>query len=218
MPTKAAELFELGRQSLQALISELEICNIYVDAGLELRYGEGLLCHYNLKDEHIYLSVPDSEKTHGKFELLFLRSVINFDSSDEIMRFLELLTPWLIAHETGHYLRHKYGLFGTNLWEEEQIANQLAIAFTRRWLTSAQTQEILDLLARAIANLSHLLEVDSEPMNDDSTRDPVRYVYTHMRWFYRDLTAHESQTIAEFVQIHLKQRKTLYSGRIGMPA
>ena len=55
----SAALFQLGRQSLQALIDELAVHDVTVDPALELRQGEGLLSYYSLQDEQIYLSVPD---------------------------------------------------------------------------------------------------------------------------------------------------------------
>lgn len=209
MMTRAPDLFELGRQSLQALRDELATNEVYVDAALEVRPGDGLLCHYSFKDRHIYLSVPDPEKSRGKFELLFLRCMISFNSNEEVMRLLELLIPWLIAHETGHHLRHKYDLFSSDLWEEERIASQLAIAFTKRQLTLTQRQELEDSMARAITNLARALESEGKLINADSIPAFVRYIFAHMRCFYSDLMAQETPTIAEFVQTHLKQRDRL---------
>ena len=133
---------------------ELATYGLYGRPDLELRRGEGLLCYYNLPDGHIYLSVPDPEYPRGKFELLILRAAINLGTDDEVMRLLELLVPWLIAHEFAHHLRHRYGLLGENPWEEERIANHLAGVFAKRRLTAAQRQELLEALSKALANLS----------------------------------------------------------------
>lgn len=204
-------LWGVARQSLLALTDRLARYGVYVDDGLELRAGVGLLCHYSMQDRHIYLALPDPHNASGKFMLFLLRSVVNFDESAHVMRLVELLLPWMIAHEIGHHLRHKYGLFGPSFWEEEAIANQLAIAFTKGYLTLAQQQEVRELMARAIASLSPLLAAkraarDQGTAGDRASevaRDLIHYVHTHMIYFYRDLTAHESQTIGDFVKSHL---------------
>ncbi len=204
-------LWGVARQSLLALTDGLASYGAYVDDGLELRAGVGLLCHYSMQDRHIYLALPDLHNASGKFMLFLLRSVVNFDENAHVMRLVELLLPWMVAHEIGHHLRHKYGLFGPLLWEEEAIANQLAIAFTKGYLTPAQQQEVRDLMARAIASLSPLLAAErtDRKLETRGTRasemahNLVHYVHTHMICFYRDLTAPESQTIGDFVKRHL---------------
>jgi len=199
------DLFELGRQSLRALTNELAIYALYVDAKLEVRPGRALLCHFSREDGLIYLSIPDPETERGKFELLLLRAMIRFDSNEELMRLLELLIPWLIAHETGHYLRHKDGLFRADLWDEERVANQLAIAFTKQRLSQDEREVLLQKMTRAIAGLALVVESKREPVAIRSRRNLVHYIYTHMCWFYADLLAEETLTIAEFAQAHQQQ-------------
>jgi hypothetical protein len=192
----AATLFELGRRSLVMLKDELARCGIPVDPKLELRRGEGVLCYYNLNDGHIYLSLPDPATPHGKFELLFFRALIHFDNTAEVMRLLELIIPWLIAHEVGHHLRHKFGLYTADQWREEAIANQLAIAFTRQRLSTAELEEVQDALARAIAGISRTLASAPETTDVHVIQTMMRYILTHMAWFHHDLTAAEEETIA----------------------
>jgi hypothetical protein len=207
MTTQADALFELGRQTLRSLIGELAARQVYVDPGLELRRGKGLLCYYSLQDGHIYLSVPDAEQPRGKFELFFFRSVVDLNSSDEIMRLLELLIPWLIAHEVGHHLRHRHGFLDCGGWEEERIANRLAGAFIKRRLTRDQKKELRDTLARAMANLFNGLRSQGNMEEVYPAQDPICYVYYHMRWFYLDLMAREEHTIDEFVRDYLGQSR-----------
>ena len=231
MARGADALFELGRQTLRALSDELAARQVYVDPGLELRRGNSLLCYYSFQDGHIYLSVPDVEQPRGKFELFFLRSVVGFNSNGAIIRLLEFLIPWLVAHEVGHHLRHKYGLLDFDfhghllegiMWDEEQIANRLAGAFIKHHLTADQKKELLDILSRAIANLSNSLHAHGNVEEMHPARDPVGYVYFHLRWFYLDLKAQERSTqeehelstiwgkggqssLDEFVQVYLRQ-------------
>lgn len=193
--TDAAALFESGRRSLLILKDELARCGMSVDPKLELRRGEGVLCYYNLDDGHIYLCVPDPTTPHGKFELLFFRAAIHFDSTAEVIRLFELIIPWLIAHEVGHHLRHKCGLYSADQWREEAIANQLAIAFTKQRLSTAELEEVQDTLARAIAGISRTLASTPETADTRSIHKLMRYIHTHMTWFYHDLTATQNESI-----------------------
>jgi hypothetical protein len=139
--------------------------------------------------------------------------MVRFGSNEELLRLLELLIPWLIAHETAHYLRHKDGLFSSNVWEEELVANQLAIAFTKPRLSLAEREELLQTMTRAIAGLAIVAEAKSEPAAASAPHNLVRlhnfvqYVYTHMCSFYADLLANETLTISEFAQAHLQQKE-----------
>ena len=201
----SVDLFALAQESLHTLRDELATYGLYVNPSLELRRDEGLLCYYNSDDGHIYLSAPDPECPRGRFELFILRAAIKLDSDDEIMRLLELLMPWLIAHELAHHLRHQYGLLGEDTWEEEYIANQLAGILVKHRMTSAHRQELLDAVSEAVTNLSDTLEVQRDPERLYPTRDPVRYVYFHLRCLYLDLLKKEETSMAEFVDVYLSQ-------------
>jgi hypothetical protein len=48
------------------------------------------------------------------------------------------MLPYVLAHETAHHLRHRAGVFSEDLWHEEQVANQLALAVVKPRLTAAQ--------------------------------------------------------------------------------
>jgi hypothetical protein len=192
-----------------------------VDPALELRQGEGLLSYYSLQDEQIYLTVPDPCQPRGKFDLLLFRFATNLDSTDEIMRLLELLIPWLVAHETGHHLRRKYGLFGPDVWMEEWIASKLATLFVRPRLSASEETWLLDHLARIMAGFAPLLDRGRNRSEEAETRcrrpesappvataraidGPIGYLLTHMGWLYRDLRAQSEETLGEFVQAHLR--------------
>lgn len=204
MRSKQTHLFEVGHQALRDLRTELTARQVQIDPKLELRAGEALLCYYSLADGHIYLSAPDPELPRGKFELLFYRSVLNLDNNDAVVRFLELLIPWLVAHEVGHHLRHRYGRFGSNLAEEEQIANQLAAAFVKPRLTHAEKHELQAALARALTCLSRNMATERHPASPHPAHGLIRHVYTHATYVYRDLTAPEGLSIAEFACLHLR--------------
>lgn len=203
MRAKGTDLFAVGCQALSDLRAELAATQVQIDPKLELRAGEALLCYYNLEDGHIYLSAPDPEQPRGKFELLFYRSLLNLASNDAVVRFLALLIPWLVAHEVGHHLRHRYGCFGANLMEEEQIANQLATAFVKPRLTYAEILEFQGALARALTYLSRDLTPDRELASSHPARGLIRHVHAHAASVYRDLNAPEALSIAEFARLYL---------------
>jgi hypothetical protein len=197
-------LFEVGHQALLTLRTELAACGAPLDSRLELRRGNGLLCHYDLGDGHIYLAAPDPATAQGKFQLLLLRALIRCDSTDELLRFLELITPWLVAHEVAHHLRHKAGRFGPPLAEEERIASQFALTFVKHYLTVAQQTEIRSALAKGIANLADGLSSIPATKETDPSSALIHHVYTHMNRFYQGLVTPEEHQIADLVQRYLK--------------
>ncbi|HXV99778.1 MAG TPA: cyclic nucleotide-binding domain-containing protein, partial [Anaerolineae bacterium] len=156
--TLNVNLFELGQKHFAAFIAEFAGYGIQADPGLELRQGTGLLCYYSLEDRHIYLSVPDFNNPTGKLQALFLRSLLGCTDNEELLRFFELLIPHVIAHELAHHYRHRYGMFGDSLWNEEQIANKLAVAVVKHRLAPQEKAYARDFLRRAIETLSAKME------------------------------------------------------------
>ena len=149
------DLFEVGRRSFESCLQEFAAYGIVTDPRPELRRGQGMLCYYDFKDGNIYLALPDLAASTAKLHLLLLRSILNCPSNDELLRFLQLFIPCIIAHELAHHYRHRYGLFNfDNLWSEEQIANQLAIAVTKHRLTPEDKALARQFLTRALEKLS----------------------------------------------------------------
>jgi hypothetical protein len=204
MSSQQTDLLAVGRRTLNDLRDALAAGEVEVDPKLEVRPGEALLCYYSLQDGQIYLSAPDREQARGKFEFLFYRSLLDLASDDEVVRFLELLIPWLIAHEVGHHLRHRYGCFGSDLELEEQIANQLASAFVKPRLTPAQKLEFQGTLARVLACLSSSVSVQGETGQREPARGLIRHIHTHASAVYHDLMTPASLTISEFARHYLK--------------
>lgn len=204
MATPAEALFALGQETLSALVEILAGYGVSVDPDLELRRGAGFLSHYSFADRQIYLSVPDGTQPQGKFTLFFLRSVLAYDNDEEVLRLIELLIPWLIAHEVGHHLRQRYGRLDYRLWDEEMIANQLAGAYALVALTAHQRQELLSTLSRAIANVSTALDVPGTEEEVNPAQDLIGYVYRHMCWFQSDLAANQNYSIGQFVRVYIR--------------
>lgn len=152
------DLFALGQKHFAAFLAEFAAYGLQADPGIELRQGNGLLCYYSLEDRHIYLSVPDFTQPTGKLQALFLRSLLACENNEELLRFFQLMIPHVIAHELAHHYRHRYGLFGGSLWNEEQIANKLAVAVVKHRLAPQEKAYAKDFLRRAIETLAAKME------------------------------------------------------------
>ena len=153
------DLFALGKRCFEDIVKELARYGVAVDQKMEVRRGTGILCYYNLEDGHIYLSVPNTDSSIGRLQMMVLASLLALSGEEELFRLFELFVPHLVAHEVAHHLRHKYGLFGDNKWEEEQIANQLAVAMTKHKLSPAARATARDLLTRTLTALSAKLDL-----------------------------------------------------------
>ncbi len=155
------DLFEFGKKCFDAFTAELTSYGIPPDPRMEIRRGAGMLCYYDLNDGHIYVSFPDQSTALGRLQLTILTSLMGCRNQEEFTRLAEVLVPRVIAHELGHHLRHRYGVFGTNLWQEEQIANQLAVALTKHRMSQEEKKFAKDLLRRAMDNLGPRVGVNN---------------------------------------------------------
>ncbi|MBK8253794.1 MAG: cyclic nucleotide-binding domain-containing protein [Polyangiaceae bacterium] len=156
---RTLDLFTLGKSAFEHFCRELLRYGIEVDPKMEVRRGRGILCFYNLDDGHIYLSLPDLTSPLGKLQTMVLASTLGLSGEDELLDLFELFIPHVVAHEMAHHLRHKHGLFGDNKWEEEQIANQLAVALTKRRLSPTEREHARKLLGRMLQTLSSRLNL-----------------------------------------------------------
>lgn len=152
------DLFALGQEYFNKFLQEFAQYGIKADPDLALHQGSGLLCYYSLQERQIYLSVPDFKAPTGKLQALFLRSLLGCDTNEEMMHFLRLFIPYIIAHEMAHHFRHRYGLFSDSLWYEEQIASKLAVAVVKHRLTPPQKNYAQQFLQRAIERLAAKME------------------------------------------------------------
>ncbi|MEX1021331.1 MAG: hypothetical protein WDZ49_16845 [Litorilinea sp.] len=223
----ADPLFELGRHTLHTLRDELAHHQIPVAPDLEVRRGTNALSYYNMQDGQIYLSTPNPQAARGKFELLLYRSVTRLESNTQVYRLLELLIPWLIAHEIGHHLRHRAGRLGADIWHEEYIANLVAGALIKPRLSAAQKSELVALLSQALGNLDTGLNghhstsssspsQSTEPTGPTGPRprqqaeerppsgDPLGYIARHMRWLSEDLVTPDTPPLARVARQYLR--------------
>ena len=174
------DLFGLGDAAFKEFKTELQTYGLDVDPELELRRANGLLCYYSVADGHIYLSIPEWDNTSIAIFQMVVGSL--FDAVDEaaLLRFLKLFIPRIIAHELGHHLRHRRGLFDQkNLWQEEQIANELAVALTKRRWDPADREFCTQFIRRAIDSLAS--KVGQKMIANDSYNDVLEALYSEGR-------------------------------------
>lgn len=151
-------LFAYAQLCFNNFLEEFAHYGMEADPGLELRQGSGMLCYYDMKDRQIYMALPNLSDPVGKLHMLFLRSLLKVESQADLWQFFYLFIPHVIAHELAHHYRHRYGKFTDNLWFEEQVANQLAVAATKHRLTPEEKEFARKGLPRAIEGLAARME------------------------------------------------------------
>lgn len=152
------DLFALAIEHFARFLREFEQYGMQARPGIQLLRGAGMLCYYSLEDQNIYLSLPDSSAPIGRLQAVFLRSLLGCDSPEQLAELFRLFIPYVIAHELAHHFRHRYGTFGASPWEEEQIANKLAIAVVKHRLSPESKAQALRLLKQAMDALSVKME------------------------------------------------------------
>ncbi len=153
------DLFELGKQYFDKFLKEFASYGIHADPGFKLCNGTSIFCHYNLEDGNVYLSPFDVDSPIGKLQLLFIRSLLGCETDEEVFYFFELMMPRLIAHEMAHHFRHRYGVFGSDMWHEEQVANQLATAVTKHRSSVEEREKAGLFLKRSIVALEEKMQI-----------------------------------------------------------
>lgn len=164
-------LFDEAKLHFEQFRSDLHAYGLVIGPEVELRDGQGLLCYYDLEDGHVHLSLPDPKDPVGIFQAAMFRSILHCGSEAELAELVRLLLPTLIAHELGHLLRHRRGLFGKDLWFEEQVANKFAAAIAQHHLSPAQRERLIALMRGTLAHLAP--KVGSAHIATDTYLDPL---------------------------------------------
>ena len=170
-------LYDDSTEYFRYILSELRNYGIEPDPNLELRRSPSMQSYYNLTDGHIYLAVPDLKTSPGRMFKLFMKSLLSIEDDATYREFMRMLMPRLLAHELGHHLRHRYKQFRReNMWQEDQVANQLAMSVIKRRLTPEQKERIRTQLSSTIEILSQKME--SKSIAIDSYRNLVQALHT----------------------------------------
>jgi len=159
-------LFDFAQSFFASVLAELALYQVSPAPGLALQRVDGLYSYYDRFSGRIFVAIPDLTTSMGALQKLFMRSLLSCQTDDELLTLWRLLLPHVIAHELGHHLRDHFGQFGENLWHEEQVANELAAAVTKRRLAPAEKERAKALLQRAIAGLAP--RMDSKDLAADS--------------------------------------------------
>ena len=165
------DLFAIGQAAFDRFRCEFRRYGLDCDDGLALHSSQGMLCYYAFEDRQIYLSVPDLRAPTGKLQLLMFRQMLCAQDNEELMRFLVIFIPFIVAHEMTHHLRHRAGLFGKDSWLEEQLANRMAGALNKHRIPPAERAFAVQFLERTVKELGERLGLGESAV--DSYHDIV---------------------------------------------
>jgi hypothetical protein len=166
------DLFALAQRTFLELVSEFKAYGLEVESSVEPRRGAGLFCSYDLKSGHLYLALPEPDSPLGRVQILFLKALLNVEEDETLFGFISFFLPRALAHELGHYLRHKFGTFTEDLWHEEQVANQLGNAVTQHRMNPEERDAMVSLLRQTLEHLAR--EGRSMDIVFDSYDSPLR--------------------------------------------
>lgn len=160
-PCELSDLFQYAKTQFDRFVRELTSYGINMDSPPKLKKESGFLCYYDLDDGAIYLSLPDPAEPLGKLQILFMKNLLGLETDGELAYLIKLFIPRLLAHEIGHYLRHRYGKFGNDMWYEEQVANLLASAMTKLRLNNDEMKNAVFYFKKVLSNLSEKMEKEN---------------------------------------------------------
>lgn len=177
------------------------------DAGPTLRPVPGLLSHYDFREACIYVGIHDPDRAESRLMAAFLAALLGLDQAATV-RLFALLTPWTIAHELAHHVRHQAGLFGADLWAEEVLAHRFAAAFVHGQ-PEFPSKEIARLLDQALADAgpdaakekAHSDTPASSP-NGSLFADPSASLRQHLTWVRAMIDAPPGIDLAEILFPH----------------
>lgn len=148
------DLWDVGVQAFEQYIADLAAAGIEVDPRLRLERVDGLVFFYSRDDVVIHLAVPPRGDDAKERTYRFMWASLLSMTEEDLDEFLPLFVRRVVAHELGHALRDGHGRFGDNLWEEEQIANELAVALQNRRLSPEERGAFARAVDGAMAALA----------------------------------------------------------------
>src|SRR4051794_24705946 len=98
-----SEIFPFVLETFHRLTHEFAGYGMLTNDRLELCRGNGVMCHTDLSNGNICVSVPDLHDADSRLQSSFLGSLIGSRDEAQTKRFFELLLPWGIAHELAHH-------------------------------------------------------------------------------------------------------------------
>ncbi len=189
---------------------------MFAQAGLEARpgiavlQGENLLCYYDFSDQNVYVSFSESADAESRLRRLLLRSFLCCANDAELVQFLHIFIPYVVAHELTHHLRQRYDLFSADAWHEECVANECASALVKPLYSAADRAFVMPILKQSMTTLAAQLGLSPQHMLAPSAaigtlNEQMAYMYYQIGWLYRDLCAPVSGSLAACVAQHFAE-------------
>lgn len=143
--------------------------------------------------------VPSWESTPTEMRTIFRTFAAGGDDAGAERLFRVVFNRFLIAHEAGHWFQARANRREPTLFQNEDAANRLSVAF---WRTQPGGERFLAEVERLVAGAAAKLP-DPTPPGEDAVayfganyqalgRDPLKYGYYQFR-FMRDALAVRSQ-------------------------
>lgn len=191
------------------------------DAGFRVRArlvrSEGLLSAYT--DGEVRLALPDPDTAAGRLQGLMLSTLMGLAPRDLDWLFRTLL-PRLVAHELGHALRASAGRLGSDVREEEQIADRLGELLSRRHLSLGDRERARTMLGEVVRRLGQLdvaaglhrhAAQAAARLGLSITQGEVQRLGAHLQThYYRDIDAYLRVTVAwAFIDLTLCEEDSL---------
>lgn len=155
VPRTPAEWFAAGEAVFRDVVEALAGFGVRLDPALRLVPGSAPTPYYEPAACRIGFGVPDPATPAGRLHWIFAARVMGLDSVDAAVATASAFLPWQMAHEVAHHLRHRYGAPIGNDFVEEQVCNEIALAFVREHPRYAHTlPHMRTLVARTTPRLA----------------------------------------------------------------
>lgn len=187
---------QLASKLLEHYRNLLEHHGIRLGDDLHLEVDKNTIYSYcDLQTGRISLNLPGTEDFGDLLLILAVNNLLGTRGIDETLRFLRGMLPYLLAHELTHYLRNQSGIFTTNHWAEEHVANQVGIAMA--W-SVAEFREELPFLRHIASKANKLLptpDIEVASFNQSYMSDTMTYMRQQLAWFCQQIFVPKPQKL-----------------------
>lgn len=129
MPRTPSEWFAAAQGVYQEFLAALGTYGVETDPELRLVPGDGPNPYYEHSTKTIGIGMPDPDVPAGRLYWIFAARALGLRSVDEVLAVAADELPLIVAHEVTYHLRHHYHAPSENNYVEEQVANEVALAF-----------------------------------------------------------------------------------------
>jgi len=182
-------LFDASKSLMKELVVFLNDRGLDTKGGVEVEKANSFLCYYCLNEKKIFLSLPDQSSPFFKIQLEMFKSMLGLKKNSDLFEFVYLFLPWILFHEFGHLLRDRYGKFGEDLWQEEQLANLFGACLFKKVFKPSEINHLSNILTHSFEHLKK--ELASEEIFK-THREPLAGFYAEGQIDARHLQGVES--------------------------